>query len=129
MIGALISLVPQLAKLGGKFIQDKDKAAEYAFKTQEHVFRLMEKIITMQTVAWVDAVVKIMGALMMFGRPLGSAAMTAFGIYAQVKGIELDATTQALLLAAFPAWGGAREVHKSRKHKEKRWFGSSRDDD
>lgn len=120
MIGALLSVIPALTKLGGKFVMDKDKAAEYAFKTQEMVFALLEKIVTMQTIPWVDAMVKLLFAAMALARPLGSFYLTLKGIDMAMGKGEIGMLDGGLM-AMFPSWMGAREVDKSRKHKRKLW--------
>jgi len=119
MLGILGSLLPGLLKIGDKLIVDQDKKIEFAFKVQEMTFHLLEQLVTMQTIPWVDAIVKIIVALVALARPLGTFAMTAFGIYAHYKQIVLPTEVHLLLDSAFPAWGAAREVDKGRKHKEK----------
>lgn len=126
MITALLSVVPALTKLGSKFVLDKDRAAEYAFKTQEMVFALLEKIVTMQTIPWVDAFVKILFALLALARPIGTFYLTIKGVDMAVANGEVGLVDGGLM-SMFPTWMGAREVDKSRKHKRK-LFGRNRDD-
>ncbi|RMH12698.1 MAG: hypothetical protein D6698_15075 [Gammaproteobacteria bacterium] len=114
MLQAILGIVPNVLKLADKMILDKDKKAEFAFKTLEMQNQLIEKLVTMETIPWVDATVKLFGAVVMLGRPIGSFLLTAFGVYAQYKGIELSDAATTVTLGAFPAWMGAREVHKTR---------------
>lgn len=127
MLGALIPLFVQGMKIGGKFIQDKDKAAEYAFKQQEMLFKLAQGALSIQTYKWVDAVVKIMAALIAFGRPVGGFFLTCWGIYLHIEGVEIPDVVHYSMDAAFPAWGAARESEKRAKRKRK-WFGRREDD-
>lgn len=115
MFEALLGVIPGIMKLADKMIVDKDKKAEFAFKQAEMQNALITKLVEQKTIPWVDATVKLFGAVVILGRPIGSFALTMFGLYAQYKGIELSDAANAVTLGAFPAWMGAREVHKSRK--------------
>lgn len=110
----LLSIIPQLFKLGDKLIVDQDKKIEYAFKMQELTFKAMETMLSTSTVPWVDALVKILYALKTLFRPILGALMTAFGAYAHVKGIEISPTMHAVFDGAFPAWGISRHVSKNK---------------
>ena len=114
------SVVKGLFGIADKMIVDKDKKAEFAFKIQDRTFNLMERLVEIKTIPWVDAVVKLLIASVSLARPIGSFLLTAFSIYAQVKGIQLDSVTNGVLLSAFPGWMAAREANKSRKAKIKR---------
>lgn len=129
MLSLLAGVLPAIFKLGSKLILDKDKKAEYAFKVQEMSFKLIEGIVNMRTVPWVDAVVKIMAASVAMARPIGTFIMTGVGIYFHYKGIVVDGVVQLMLDGAFPAWAGARELNKSRKHKEKLTKSTYEEDD
>ena len=69
---------------------------------------------------WVDALVKLIYALghvvQMWFRPVVGGLMTAFGVYAHIKGIDLG-NSHAIFDAAFPAWGVSRHMEKGRKDK------------
>lgn len=119
MISLITGIVGGLVKLGDKMIVDEDKRIEYAYKTQELTFNMLESLVTMRTVPWVDAFVKILSTFVVLARPLGTFAMTCLGIYGHVVGWDIPETVHLMLDGSFPAWGAAREVHKSRKHKEK----------
>ena len=127
MLPMLIPLITQGLKMGSKLIQDKDKQAEYAFKNQEMMHELLKGALSNPTYRWVDAIVKIMAAIIAFARPLGTFALTCWGIYLHVEGIEIPPWVHGMMDGAFPAWGLAREGSKRRKEK-KRWFGRREDD-
>ena len=118
-MSAIFSILPGLAKLGGKIIEDKDKRAEYAFGVQEMAQTMALKLLEVQTYPWVDALVKLAyaGEAIIKGlfRPLGAAAMTGFVIYAELNNIELSAGIEAILAGAFPAWGISRHQEKAAK--------------
>ena len=125
MLNVLMGLLPNIFKLGGKLIQDADKRAEFAFRVQEMVNAFMMKMLETKTDPWVDALVKIAyaGESIIKGlfRPLGSAAMFVFAIYAEIEGIALSEGVQAILYGSFPAWGASRHIEKGKKKKEEDW--------
>lgn len=121
----IAGLIMGAMKLAGTFIENKDKKAELAAGAMERVFAIADKAISMQTIPWVDAVVKLMAAMHTFMRPVGGAILTGIGIYfhylhATGKMAALPDIVQYGLDGAFPAWGVAREVDKKRKHKKER---------
>lgn len=110
------SLLTEIVGLGREFITDKDKLAELQYKALELSQNLKMAALTQKTVPWVDAVVK----LLVFARPMGAAAMTAFGAYAHWKGIDLGGEViHTVFDGAFPAWGASRHVNKNTEVKEK----------
>ena len=119
MLSLITSLVPGIFKLGDKLIEDKDLRNEFAFKSQERVFGLMETMLNTKTTPWVDATVKLAyaGENIIKGlfRPVFTALMTAFAVYARVKGIELPPAVETVLVGAFPAWGVDRAMDKRKK--------------
>lgn len=121
MISLLTSLAPGLFKLGGKLIEDKDKKAEYAFKVQQMMHDLAFKLLETKTYPWIDGLVKLAYAseaiIKGLLRPIGAAIMTGFVIYAELNGIPLSGTVEAVLLAAFPGWMTSRHVEKGKKKK------------
>lgn len=105
-----------------KLIPDKDKQIEFAFKTQELTFKLMEKMLDTPTNPWVDAIVKfafaidqIAGGLVKLFRPVGASAAFVFAAYCDVNSIELSPTVETILYGLLPAWGVSRHVEKAKK--------------
>lgn len=117
MINIITSLLPSLFKLGDKLIVDKDKKMEYAFKVQEMTFKMLESIVQMKTVPWVDAVVKLLFALMALARPIGTFYLSLKGIDIALDNKEIDMMSGGLM-GMFPTWMAAREVDKKRKHEK-----------
>ena len=109
-----LAAIGAIGKIGEKLIVDKDKKIEFAYKAQELAFKSMEVMLTVKTVPWVDATVKILYALKAFFRPVVGGLMTAFGAYAHVKGMDLGAL-HAIFDGAFPAWGVSRYAEKVKK--------------
>ena len=107
-----------LVGLASEFIEDPDKRIEYQFKAQELNINFMQAVTSTVTIPWVDALVKLMYAFIAILRPLGSAAMTAFGIYAHYKQIPIDGAMHAVLDGAFPAWGASRHMNKHKEQEE-----------
>jgi hypothetical protein len=121
MLAALLgSVIPGLIKLGDKVIVDKDKQLEYAYKTQELTFALLEKIVTMQTIPWVDGVVKLLFALIALARPLGTLWLTLKGIQLHVDGTLLPEVVHYAMDGAFGAWAIDRHFDKKKKEKQER---------
>ena len=112
MIGLLSAVLPAVIKLGDKFIEDKDKRNEFAFK-------MMDAMLNTQTYKWVDALVKLSyaGEQIVKGliRPLGAIAMAGFAAYCDANGIELSETVQVMLYGAPIGWGTSRHLEKSKK--------------
>jgi hypothetical protein len=117
-LNPLTGIFEGLIGIGRELITDKDKLIEYEFRTKELHQKGMELIVSTQTIPWVDATVKIMYALIAFARPVGSAAMTAFGIYAHYKQIPIDGAIHAVFDGAFPAWGTSRHINKNKEQEE-----------
>jgi len=116
-------MLPSLFKLGGKMIKDQDKQMEYAFKALEMSNNLALKLMDTKTYPWIDGLVKLAYAsesiIKGLFRPLGSAAMLGFAIYAEINNIDLSAGVEAILYGAFPAWGASRHVAKKDEAKSK----------
>lgn len=119
MLQAILGIIPGVMKLADKMIVDKDKKAEFAFKQQEMQNALVMKLVEQETIPWVDATVKLLGAMVMLGRPVGSFALTAFYLWSQYRGVDLGTVGEAVTAGAFPAWMAAREAGKSRAAKLK----------
>jgi hypothetical protein len=111
----VLGLIDKLFDIGSEFITDKDKLIEFQFKTLEVKTEMTRTLLATQTIPWVDALIKVMVALKMFIRPVGGALMTAFGMYAHLKGIEIDVGMHALFDGALPAWGVSRHIEKKNK--------------
>lgn len=113
---SLLSLVPGLFKLADKFIEDKDKKAEF-------YVQMMNKMLDTKTYPWVDALVKLSYAseqiIKGLFRPIGAALMTAFGVYCHLKGIDIGPTAQVIFDGALPAWGTSRHIEKSAQKEKK----------
>ena len=123
LITGAFELGKKLLDIGDQFIEDKDKKAEYAFTIAKLSQEFSNTILTTTTNPKVDALVKVMYAMrdviIPLFRPLGAALITAFGLYAHNKGIEIDPVIHGTLDAAFPGWMTGRQVHKSQEIKAK----------
>ena len=118
----LLKPVDSLINLGSEYIVDKDKLIEFQFKAMELKQNSIDSLVGMKTVAWVDAVVKLMFALKSLMRPIIGGMMTMFGAYCHYKGITMDVGLHAIFDGAFPAWGVSRHAEKVRdKKKETSW--------
>lgn len=106
----ITDLVTAALKLGGELIEDKDQRNQLAFDT-------MKTLMESKTYRWLDAIVKLAYAseVLMKGlfRPLGTAALTAVGVYAHWKGVDLGAM-HPVLDGSFLAWGASRHVEKTK---------------
>lgn len=104
-----------LIGLGGEFIEDKDKRNEYNMLIMQSQNTFNTVLISQKTHPYIDGAVKLLFALNSLWRPIGSACMTAVGIYAHIKGIPIDTANHALLDGAFPLWMGSRHMEKNKK--------------
>lgn len=93
-------------------VTDKDKQAELRAHVIELQTAATVAIVQTPTVPWVDAVVKLLYALVALAAPIGTACMTAFGLYAHVKGIDIPVELHAALDLSFPGWRVARHREK-----------------
>lgn len=116
------SLIDGITGLASEWIEDPDKRNEFNFKIRELDFKLRETLLTVKTTPKTDAFVKILIAfrdiILPMMRPIGAAAMTAFGMYCHLKGIDIGETSQVVMDGAFPAWGASRHVHKMKAEQE-----------
>lgn len=116
MINAIIGIINGMMGVADKLIIDQDKKIEFAYKTQELVFAVINQLIAVKTVPAVDAIVKILMALVVFARPIGSFILTLKGIdMASITG-ELDVINVGLI-SLFPSWMGFRQYDKYKKTK------------
>lgn len=113
-IGAITGVLSGLIGLASEYIPDKDKQAEFQLKAKKYEHDLLSTILETTTVPWVDATVKILIALNAMWRPIAGAAMTAFGAYAHVNGIDIPVELHAMFDGAFPAWGASRHFNKQK---------------
>lgn len=110
---AAVPLVGKLFDLIDQAVPDKDKRAELRQAALEVTTDFQKTLVSTATVPWVDGAVKLIYALVALAAPLGSAAMSAFGLYAYAKGIELgDPATHAGVTSAFGVWRGLRHLEK-----------------
>lgn len=116
MINLITGIVTGLMGLGDKMIEDKDLKREFAFKTQELVFKLLEKLVEIRTVPWVDATVKLLTSLVVLARPIGAFILTLKGIDLFLLTKEVDFASGGLM-SLFPSWMGFRQYDKYRKKK------------
>jgi hypothetical protein len=107
-----VPLIGDLLGIVSEAVTDKDKRNEINLKLAELQHNFNMQLVQSQTVPWVDATVKLIYALVALARPIGSFAVTAFGLYAHAKGIGIDTMTHTLIDSAFPAWMGARTLEK-----------------
>ena len=105
----------KLIGLGSEFIEDKDLRNKFNMQIMEFKNDFNTALVTQKTHPTVDALVKLLFALNSLWRPAVGAAMTAFGIYAHLKGLDISATSQVIFDGAFPAWGVSRHVEKGKK--------------
>lgn len=123
MIGDIVKgLISPVTNIADKLILDKDKYAELKFRELELREKRAMKLLTITTTPKIDAVVKILytikDVIIPMFRPLGAAAMTAFGVYAHLKGLNIDPVVQGIFDGAFPAWGLSRHVNKQTDSKQ-----------
>lgn len=109
-----IPVVSDLLKLIGEAVVDKDKRNELTQRALEVNAELTKTIIGTTTVPWIDAIVKLVYALVALATPIGSALAFAFNLYCKYKQIPLDTATEAVTLGGFPAWAGYRRVEKAK---------------
>jgi len=111
----LLGSVDKLIGLASEFITDKDRMIEFQYKAQALKVQSALELAKIQTVPWVDAVVKLVLSLTPIWRPLGLGAMTAFGMYAHAKGIVIPTEMHYIFDAAFPGWGVSRHMQKAKE--------------
>ena len=78
--------IDSLIKLGSKFVTDKDKLIEYQFKALELKQAAMTDLLHTQTYPWVDALVKLMQATVVFARPVGWRAHDGISCLVSLQG-------------------------------------------
>lgn len=124
MISEFISgIFKPITMLASKMIMDKDKYAELQFKKVELEYNARSELLKQTTTPKIDAVVKLLitinDVVIPLLRPVGAAAMTAFGVWMHMKGTPMDVAHQVIFDGAFPAWGTSRHVNKQAETKRK----------
>lgn len=114
MLGMVMDVVRGVMSIGDKMIVDQDKKIEFAFKTQELMMNSLNQLITMKTIPWVDAAVKILTTFVVLARPIGSFFLTLKGIDMAAIAGEVDLISGGLI-SLFPTWMGLRQYDKNRK--------------
>lgn len=66
-------------------------------------------------VRWAEGFRVMVLAVNALWRPLGALAMTAFGAYCHLHGVEMIESAHLLFDGAFPAWGASRHVIKNKE--------------
>lgn len=117
-MGAILGMIlPGLFKIGSQFLSNDADKSKYAFQVLQMTNDLSLKLLDTKTYPWVDAVVKLAYAsnqvIKGLFRPIGSAAMMAFGIYAKMHNLHLPPEVEAVVFGAFPAWGVSRHLEKA----------------
>lgn len=119
LISALLSPVTSIAN---KLVMDKTKYAELQQRKEDNKHKREMKLLTITTTPNIDAFVKVLYAIkdvvIPMLRPLGSAAMTAFGLWAHYKGLDIDLGLHALMDSAFPGWMTSRHINKQTEAKK-----------
>jgi len=122
IIAGAFKLGEKLLDLGDQFIIDKDKKAEFAFEVAKMASEFSTDILKITTTPKVDALVKIMYAsrdcLIPMLRPIGSAVLTALGMWAHYKGWDISDVAHTTIDMAFPAWMAGRQLDKHSERKE-----------
>lgn len=109
-----IPIIGELLGLAAEAVEDKDKRNALQAKIMELQSTVTLAIVQSQTVPWVDALVKLLYALVALATPLGSLAMMGFNLYCKIKGVPLDVATEGATLGLFPAWATYRRLEKQR---------------
>lgn len=122
-MGISIPILSEILGLVREVVPDKDKQNELTNKLLMAEKEFDRTLLTTSTTPKADAFVKVLFAIERFigslWRPLGGAALTAFGMYCHWKGISLPDMAHVAADAAFPTWGAAREVQKRRERRRK----------
>lgn len=109
---SFIPIIGDVLGIVKEAVVDKDKRNEINLKLAELQHSVQMALITSQTVPWVDALVKFMYALVALAAPIGSFAITAFGLYCYYKQVQIPEHVHTLITSAFPAWRGMRHLEK-----------------
>lgn len=106
-----------------EWVEDKDLALKISLEIQKLSQDFSLQVLNTQTNPFIDGAVKLAYAsrdvFIPLLRPIGSAALTAFGLYAHQQGMQIDPLVHGMLDSAFPGWMGMREVGKHREVKAK----------
>jgi hypothetical protein len=100
-----------------QFVDDGDLAAKLTNEIMKEQISFSTALVKTKTTPRTDAVVKLLFALrdvaIPLFRPLGTAALTGFGVYLASTGAPTPEWLDAAMVAMFPAWGVSRHAHKS----------------
>ena len=128
MLQIIPALLGGLTRLADKLIVDKDKKAEFAFKSQEMTHELSLKLLDMKTYPWIDGLVKLAyasGAIVKgLFRPIVSAGLIGYALYDPTvidKLHNMGTVGDAILTAifgSFPGWMVSRHVEKKQKQQK-----------
>lgn len=121
-VGTLLS---SITAIGGKMVLDRDKQAEFAFKSLEMAHELALKLLDTPSYKWVDALVKIAYAseslIKGLFRPLASALLIGYSLMNPDiidKLHNMGPVGDAVLVAifgSFPGWMASRHAEKKRE--------------
>lgn len=118
VVDAVLGVFGKLFGVVDQLVEDKDKKNEIILKMAELQNQLSVQLVQTQTVPWVDATVKILFAVrdivIPLFRPLISAAMAVYIVYAETNGITMSPMVEALFASAFPGWMASRHVTKKK---------------
>lgn len=119
ILSEVVGLGNNITGVISELVQDKDLAAKLINEVTLRQLDLQKAILTMPSQTKADAIVKVMYALRDVGvpllRPIGAAAMTAFGIWAHYKGLDIGDAPQVILDGAFPGWMASRHAGKAQQ--------------
>jgi hypothetical protein len=122
MIQAGLLFGTKLIDVIGEVVEDKDKRNELNKEVVDAMFDWQKTMLSTTTTPKVDAFVKLLYAfrdvVIPMLRPVGAAAMTAFGLYAHYKGIQIDPVMHGIVDSAFPGWMASRHVTKAEEAKK-----------
>jgi len=109
-------LFKSIVGLGQTYIDNKEKAAEFAFQLAQLQVQFSQQLVQTKTSPFVDALVKFMYAMRdviipMF-RPIGSFLLTASCAYLNYKQIAPPEPINSIMASSFPGWMVSRHINK-----------------
>lgn len=121
--GGIVGAFNGLIGLASEFIEDKDKRNAFEFEAKTLQLQTIQTLLSTQTVPWVDAVVKLIYAMISLGRPLASFAAFFIGVFNPdlIQQLHSVGTVGDVAIGAIfgsaPAWGYSRHVEKRDQRK------------
>lgn len=114
-----------IIELAKELIPDRDKFKKFETEVDKAKIEFDRLVLGTSTTPNVDAFVKILYAVERFAtslfRPVGSALMTGFAMYAHYKGgLGIDPAVLYAMDGAFPGWGLSRHLHKKEEIKRRK---------